>query len=127
MIITTACLVLLLSFFDGFTVVNAWTNNNIGSSTISRRDLWKQIQTKTTTAGILVASSSTFLAPSPCYATTTKKDNKRKKKNNDDEEKTIAEQAGEAVFLSYIGFSTLAGFKGIYDFIQKKKEEQQEA
>ena len=33
--------------------------------------------------------------------------------------------AGEFIFLSYIGFSTLAGFKGLYDFI--KRRQQQEA
>jgi len=38
-------------------------------------------------------------------------------------EKKIAEQAGEAVFLSYIGFSTLAGVKGFWDFVQEKRQE----
>ncbi|KAL3925933.1 MAG: hypothetical protein SGILL_000076 [Bacillariaceae sp.] len=38
-------------------------------------------------------------------------------------EKPPSTVAGEFVFLAYIGFSTLAGFKGVYDAIQRKRAE----
>jgi hypothetical protein len=36
---------------------------------------------------------------------------------------TIVKSVGEVIFLAYIGFSTLAGFKGVYDAIQRKQQE----
>ena len=37
------------------------------------------------------------------------------------QKKPIGKSIGEAIFLAYIGFSTLAGFKGVYDAIQRKR------
>jgi hypothetical protein len=37
--------------------------------------------------------------------------------------KTVAVQAGEVITFSYIGFSLLAGVRGLYTMYQKKKEE----
>ncbi|CAB9512562.1 expressed unknown protein [Seminavis robusta] len=39
------------------------------------------------------------------------------------QEKTLAVKAGEVITFSYIGFSLLAGVKGVYNVAQKKKEE----
>jgi hypothetical protein len=38
-------------------------------------------------------------------------------------QKTNVQKGGELIFYSYIGFSTLAGAKGLYDGIQKKRAE----
>ncbi|KAG7347205.1 hypothetical protein IV203_006274 [Nitzschia inconspicua] len=38
-------------------------------------------------------------------------------------DKPLATSIGEFIFLAYIGFSTLAGVKGVYDGIQRKKSE----
>lgn len=40
-------------------------------------------------------------------------------------EKPLSTVIGEYIFLAYIGFSTLAGFKGVYDGIQRKRKESQ--
>mmetsp|Transcript_23579 Transcript_23579/g.33081 ORF Transcript_23579/g.33081 Transcript_23579/m.33081 type:complete len:291 (+) Transcript_23579:154-1026(+) len=37
-------------------------------------------------------------------------------------EKSLSTQAGEAFFYAYIGFSTLAGFKGVADKINERRE-----
>jgi hypothetical protein len=41
------------------------------------------------------------------------------------ESKSGATRVGEAIFLAYIGFSTLAGAKGVYDGIQRKRQQQE--
>lgn len=38
------------------------------------------------------------------------------------QKKPIVKSVGEVIFLAYIGFSTLAGFKGVYDAIQRKRK-----
>ena len=40
-------------------------------------------------------------------------------------QKPLATKVGEFIFLSYIGFSLLAGFKGLADAIQRKRREAQ--
>ena len=41
------------------------------------------------------------------------------------EEKSLGKQAGEWFFLAYVGFSTLAGVKGVFDKIQEKRNRKQ--
>jgi hypothetical protein len=40
-------------------------------------------------------------------------------------DKPLSTVIGEYIFLAYIGFSTLAGVKGVYDAVQRKKKESQ--
>mmetsp|Transcript_27513 Transcript_27513/g.41637 ORF Transcript_27513/g.41637 Transcript_27513/m.41637 type:complete len:217 (-) Transcript_27513:80-730(-) len=37
--------------------------------------------------------------------------------------KSFGSKAGEYIFLAYVGFSTLAGVKGVWDGIQRKRQE----